>query len=134
MGCHKCATNFGPRLAVYTDETWAGWMAACKRAGGRRHYNAVRQARADFRRGKSVALWMKLVCAGVRGPGAKVARLFGVSRSTICRNVRWLHLLGEIAAAEKEHRKAGRRFYRAASAAVRRVKNLGGGGRVTPGG
>ncbi|MCY2994599.1 MAG: hypothetical protein NTY19_43060, partial [Planctomycetota bacterium] len=99
------------RLAVYTDETWAGWVAACKRAGWRRHYNLVRQSRADVRRTKTVRMWVKLVCAGVSGPGVKVARAFGVSPATISRDVRRFHLLDEIALTEKAFREAGQAWY-----------------------
>ncbi|MCY2987728.1 MAG: hypothetical protein NTY19_07680 [Planctomycetota bacterium] len=111
MGCHKCATKYCPRLAVYTDETWAGWVAACKRAGWRRHYNSVRQSRADVRRSKAIKLWMKLVFSGVHGAGAKVARLYGVSRSTISRDVRYLHLLDEIIIIQNTCREAGQAWY-----------------------
>ena len=78
-------------------ESW-GWGLV----GGRRHYNLIRRLRADVRRLESVDMWVKLVCADVPGPGAKVARAFGVSRSTICRDVPWFHLLGEINYTEHE--------------------------------
>jgi hypothetical protein len=59
-----------------------------RRAAGRRHYNAVRQARAEQRRQKVLDLarnWgVSLVEPGVQGA---LARQLGVHRSTISRDV-----------------------------------------------
>ena len=61
------------------------WEAICRRAGGRRHYNSIRQTRAAFRR-LQVA---RLLCRWGLGYGvqARVARRLGVSEATISRDV-----------------------------------------------
>ena len=61
------------------------WEAVCKRAGGRRHYNAVRQLQAAFRRQQVASLWRRM--DGEWGSQARIARLLGVSESTISRDL-----------------------------------------------
>ena len=70
--------------------------SVCKRAAGRRRYNAERRAEARER--------YKLVVEAImppegrkRGSQAQLARALGVHRSTICRDVaRWKRLLQEV--------------------------------------
>lgn len=52
--------------------------------GGRRHYNAVRQFRASFRRRRVAELLL------AEHSQADIARMLGVHRSTICRDVAYL--------------------------------------------
>ena len=63
-------------------------QAAYRRAGGRRRYNAQRRRTADARR---VALVEQLYAdrrsLWARGTQAHYARVLGVSRATICRDV-----------------------------------------------
>ena len=63
------------------------FLSISKRAKGRDRYNARRSARALHRQVESIGL---MVIAGWprRGWQAKVARLMGVHRSTICRDFR----------------------------------------------
>ncbi len=69
--------------------TWSNWTTcehAARRAGGRRHYNAHRQLLAELRRSALVDyLWASGMVPF--GRGAELARHFGVSRSTICRDL-----------------------------------------------
>jgi len=65
--------------------TWSAPVSAevaHRRASGRRHYNSVRQFRAELRRRRVEELCEKY---GL-GPGvqAQIARTLGVARSTIC--------------------------------------------------
>lgn len=64
-----------------------------RRAGGRRHYNAWRQFRALHRRSE-VARRLTVQGAFRRGFQARLARELGVSRATICRDVRELRRFG----------------------------------------
>jgi hypothetical protein len=65
------------------------WDEICRRASGRRQYNSVRQFRADYRLVKVVEL---LHQTGFRrGYQTKIAKVLGVSRSTICRDFRRLY-------------------------------------------
>lgn len=57
---------------------------AYKRAGGRRHYNSLRQLRAMARRKRVAELLVRDMSQ------AEMARRLGVHRSTICRDVAWL--------------------------------------------
>ncbi|MDA4133826.1 MAG: helix-turn-helix domain-containing protein [Thaumarchaeota archaeon] len=73
--------------------------AAARRAGGRRKYNWHRQNAALLRQMEILDWWMQSSEAGTgifsRGVQAALARRFGVSRSTICRDyVAILRLLG----------------------------------------
>ena len=88
----KCATNGKPWSAT------SSWDEVCRRASGRRHYNAVRSFRALSRRLRLAKLM--LVKGGLRervkggwtdqGVQARLARELGVSRSTVCRDVAFL--------------------------------------------
>jgi hypothetical protein len=79
------------------ETAWSQTMdtgAAYRRAGGRRHYNAVRRFRREWRRAEVVRL---LSCKGAlfrRGLQTELARELGVSRSTICRDLAYLLRLG----------------------------------------
>jgi hypothetical protein len=62
---------------------------AARRAGGRTHYNRVRQTQAAQRRRKVLALlgrygWRKW------GVISRIARELGVDRSVVCRDRQWL--------------------------------------------
>jgi hypothetical protein len=60
----------------------------CRRAGGRRRYNAHRQFLAEYRRRQIVKLLVdqKIVLLA-HGYQTRLAEHFGVSRSTICRDL-----------------------------------------------
>lgn len=61
---------------------------AARRAAGRRHYNSIRRLHAELRRVKVAELLRgRFLDWGVQ---AEIARELGVSRSTVCRDVRWL--------------------------------------------
>ena len=62
---------------------------AARRAGGRRKYNRVRQAKAFWRR---VEISRLMARRGAFEPGyqAELARKLGVSRSTVCRDMKAL--------------------------------------------
>src|SRR5690349_6115939 len=62
--------------------------AAARRAGGRRRYNAWRQHLAFYRRVKLSRLLSAKESLIERGVQARLARELGVSRATICRDVR----------------------------------------------
>lgn len=73
---------------------------AARRAGGRRRYNAERQAAARARLNKVAELYL----AGVRNK-AEIARRLGVHRSTVCRDFkRWpdLYLVDFLARMERQ--------------------------------
>jgi hypothetical protein len=64
------------------------WDEVCRRAGGRRRYNKMRQVRA-FKR----LMMVKSLCLGYGtgyGSQARIARELGVHRSTICRDFQLL--------------------------------------------
>jgi len=63
------------------------WEQICRRAGGRRAYNAQRRFAAAYRT-KEVA---ELLRDGLHQ--AEVARRLGVSKATICRDVAKLHAM-----------------------------------------
>jgi hypothetical protein len=69
---HKCATT-----GMTLDQ-------ACRRAGGRRAYNRMRQFKANYRLTKVVELLHQTGLG--RGWQSRVAEELGVSRSTICRD------------------------------------------------
>jgi hypothetical protein len=59
--------------------------AAWARAGGRRHYNSLRQLHAELRRAQVARL---LLDGGLhRGTQAQIARQLGVSEATISRDI-----------------------------------------------
>ncbi len=66
------------------------WDEVCRRAGGRRHYNSVRQFRAALRRTELAHL---LVTGAVgspffdRGTQRRLADRLGVSETTISRDI-----------------------------------------------
>ena len=71
------------------DSSYYGWADdPIRAAGGRRHYNAIRRERAEFRRSEIVRY---LAAEGIsllaRGTQASLARRFGVSEATISRDV-----------------------------------------------
>jgi predicted DNA-binding transcriptional regulator YafY len=68
----------------------------CKRAAGRRRYNAKRRAEARERY-KIVVEAIMPTNGRKRGSQAQLARALGVSRSTICRDVaKWRRLLLDV--------------------------------------
>ena len=72
---------------------WAGYTtetAMQRRAGGRRHYNAVRRFRAELRRRQLAALLLADE-GGWWGQQARMARALGVSEATISRDLAWMH-------------------------------------------
>ena len=69
------------------SDTWSAptdWDIVCRRAGGRRHVNALRQLRAALRRLEVVRLLGEAYTPG------EIAAQLGVSRWTIWRDVRAL--------------------------------------------
>lgn len=70
--------------------------AVCKRAAGRRRYNAKRRAEARERYLQVVEAIMP-TGGHMRGTQAQLARVLGVHRSTICRDVaKWRRFLLEV--------------------------------------
>ncbi len=67
--------------AAYTTDT-----EMQRRAGGRRHYNAVRRFRAELRR-RHLAAWLRADAGGWSGQQARAARALGVSEATISRDL-----------------------------------------------
>lgn len=65
--------------------------SAARRAGGRRHYNAVRQFQADERRRRVVELLDEI--GFCRGYQSKIAKALGVHRSTISRDFQYFWFL-----------------------------------------
>jgi hypothetical protein len=65
------------------------WDAVCRRAAGRKRYNAWRQRRAAERRW---LVWRLLQeYGGAHGAQAKIARTLGVSKATVCLDLARLH-------------------------------------------
>jgi DNA invertase Pin-like site-specific DNA recombinase len=64
-------------------------LTASRRAAGRRHYNARRQFCAERRRLAVSKLALRI--GWRRGYQTEIARKLGVSRSTICRDLRTMH-------------------------------------------
>ncbi len=77
---------------AWSDKT--DWETVCRRASWRRHYNSVRWFRAHYRRSEVARLLNVQGSLFDRGTQARLARLLGVSRSTICRDVAYLLRLG----------------------------------------
>ena len=70
--------------------------SVCRRAAGRRRYNAKRRAEARERY-KIVVEAIMPTNGRKRGSQAQLARALGVSRSTICRDVaKWRRLLLDV--------------------------------------
>jgi hypothetical protein len=67
------------------------WDAVCRRAGGRRHYNAWRQFQQQHRRLEVSALLGRYGIAK-HGVQARIARELGVSEATVSRDVRALEI------------------------------------------
>jgi hypothetical protein len=70
--------------------TWgapADFRAVCKRAGGRRRYNAERQNQQNWRRNTIICRTAGLP-RNTWGLQAALARALGVSRATICRDLK----------------------------------------------
>src|SRR5262245_45182171 len=82
-GWHMRATNW----SISTDNA-----TAYKRAGGRRQYNALHQAGAGLRLAQIAELFKEqsLLAATEWGIRSEIARKFGVSRATICRDMQHL--------------------------------------------
>jgi hypothetical protein len=69
--------------------TWgaaADFRAVCKRAGGRRRYNAERQNQQNWRR-NMIIFWTAGLARSTWGLQAALARELGVSRATVCRDM-----------------------------------------------
>jgi hypothetical protein len=60
------------------------WDRICRRAGGRRRYNAMRKRRKQQRRAEII--WMLAGKEKFWGVQAALAEVLGVSRATICRD------------------------------------------------
>ena len=60
---------------------------AYRRASGRKHYNAVRQFRAAFRRTQVIRL-LQIYGLLDRGVQSRIAEQLGVSRATVSRDVK----------------------------------------------
>ena len=70
------------------SNNWSEYVsfdATCRRAGGRRHYNAGRQLQVLLRRNQVAKLFG--VYGFEHGAQAAIARQLGVHRSTICRDI-----------------------------------------------
>jgi hypothetical protein len=84
---HKRTTKMNPESwSIKTDP-----KDAARRAGGRRHYNSVRQCQANVRRTKVVELLE--VYGFLRGSQSAIAKELGVHRSTVCRDLQYFGLL-----------------------------------------
>jgi hypothetical protein len=70
------------------------WESVCRRAAGRRAYNAHRSLSALLRRCQVVRLLCVKGGLTKHGTQARLARQLGVSRSTICRDISFLLLVG----------------------------------------
>ncbi len=75
-----------------TNQTFDSVSPYFRRAGGRRAFNALRQREAEIRR---IRVAMLLLEVGfLRGSVSEIARRLGVHRSTVCRDVQFLELMG----------------------------------------
>ena len=79
----------------------APWETVCRRASGRRHYNAWRKLKAAMRR-REVERLMAAEGAGLFawGAQAEIARQLGVHRSTVSRDMG--QILGDLSPRELE--------------------------------
>ncbi len=84
----------GEKLHTYRKSSfWSDSVPdqeAWRRASGRRHYNAWRRLKAEYRRFQLVGLARQLPWSFWGRNGAELARRLGVSRSTICRDMKVL--------------------------------------------
>lgn len=67
-------------------------QAVCRRAGGRRRYNAMRRRKAEARREKMAEMFTPLGCLVLPGLAVTCARIFGVHRSTAWRDLQQMFL------------------------------------------
>jgi hypothetical protein len=86
-------------IRAKTNMSWSAqtdFETVCKRAAGRRRYNAERRAKARER--FKIVIQLTVPPEGrKRGTQARLARALGVHRSTICRDVaNWKRLLLEV--------------------------------------
>jgi len=65
------------------------WEEICRRAGGRRHYSAVRKFRAEYRRAHLIFTTADELGLSIfrHGTAAAVARKLGLHRSTVSRDL-----------------------------------------------
>jgi hypothetical protein len=69
-------------------QNFVTWDQACRRASGRRAFNAARQKKADQRRrGELTALIRAGLSGTERGVQRNFAQVFGVSAATVCRDM-----------------------------------------------
>ena len=61
------------------------WETVCRRAAGRRRYNAHPAFKAMLRRAHVARLWRE--CERLRGAGATIAGVLGVSEATVSRDL-----------------------------------------------
>jgi hypothetical protein len=80
--------------------TWSSavaWDVVCRRASGRRRYNAVRRLRARVRRRKIIRMVSGSGAGLQRGDQARLARRLHVSEATISRDL-WQRIFGRLRA------------------------------------
>lgn len=70
-----------------------GWAVdPIRAAGGRAHYNSIRQLRARDRQRRVEVAWLTVACrGGFHGSQATVARMMGVSEATVSRDLAAIH-------------------------------------------
>lgn len=76
-----------------TTTLWAmpiSWEGVCRRASGRRAYNRLRQDKATIRRIEIIEYLTERRLPIGHGLQRHLAVAFGVSRSTICRDMKWI--------------------------------------------
>jgi hypothetical protein len=71
----------------WTWDSYASDSAAARRAGGRRHYNSIRNLQRVFRRLEVIQLAGRYGGFTEYGIQARIARALGVNRSTACRDI-----------------------------------------------
>ena len=81
-------TSARPPARVTGWSFLAGDDAMARRAGGRRHHNAVRRLNAERRRWAVMADWCRLGGILNRGVQSRLADKYGVHKSTICRDIK----------------------------------------------
>jgi len=71
------------------EGTPEAWNAICKRASGRREYNAIRHVQMIARRRDVMWLWLAYSELGAgHGVQARIARELGVSRPTVSKDLK----------------------------------------------